>query len=50
MNEYEVLSLRTSIQSEQTVIISQIASLHLAMTFGIFYFLHRSGLAMKFAT
>jgi hypothetical protein len=49
MSEYEVLSLLGAIQGEQTVIIAQIVSLHLAMIVGIFYFLHRSGLVMKVA-
>jgi hypothetical protein len=49
MSEYEVLSLLGMIQGEQTVIIAQIVSLHLAMIVGIFYFLHRSGIVMKIA-
>jgi hypothetical protein len=49
MSEYELLSLLSAIQAEQTIIIAQIVSLHLAMVVGIFYFLHRSGVAMKLA-
>jgi hypothetical protein len=49
MSEYEILALLSAIQGEQTVIIAQIVSLHLAMIVGIFYFLHRSGLVMKIA-
>jgi hypothetical protein len=49
MSEYEVLTILSAIQGEQTVIVAQIVSLHLAMIVGIFYFLHRSGLVMKLA-
>jgi len=49
MSEHEVLSLLGMIQGEQTIIVAQIVSLHLAMIVGIFYFLHRSGLMMKIA-
>ncbi len=49
MTEYEVLTLLSDIRSNQTTIIAQIVSLHLAMIVGIFYFLHRSGLRMKLA-
>lgn len=49
MSEYEVLTLLNDVRSDQTVVIAQILSLHLAMIVGVFYFLHRSGLRMKIA-
>lgn len=49
MSEAEILSLLATIQAEQPVLIAQVVSLHFAMIVGIFYFLHRSGLAMKLA-
>jgi hypothetical protein len=49
VSEYEILDVLSSVQGAQTVIIGQIVSLHLALVVGIFYFLHRSGWAMKIA-
>lgn len=49
MSEYEILDLLASIAADQTAVIAQLVSLHLAMVVGIYYFLHRSGLAMKIA-
>jgi hypothetical protein len=49
MSEYEILSLLNDVRSDQTTVIAQILSLHLAMIVGIFYFLHRSGLRMRSA-
>jgi hypothetical protein len=49
MSEHEILSLLNDVRSDQTTVIAQILSLHLAMIVGIFYFLHRSGLRMRLA-
>jgi hypothetical protein len=49
MSEYEILTLLADAHAEQTLIIGQIISLHLAIVVGVFYFLHRSGWAMKIA-
>ena len=49
MSEYEILDLLASASAEQTTVIAQLVSLHLAMVVGIYYFLHRSGLPMKLA-
>jgi hypothetical protein len=49
MSEYEIVALLNSFRSDQVVLIGQMISLHLAMVVGIYYFLHRSGLAMKSA-
>lgn len=49
MSEYEILYLFGVYSADQTIIVGHIISLHLAMVVGIFYFLHRAGLAMKIA-
>jgi hypothetical protein len=49
MSEYEILDLHAAATADQTAIIGLIISLHFAMIVGIFYFLHRSGAAMKVA-
>jgi hypothetical protein len=49
MSEYEILDLYASATADQTAIIGLLISLHFAMIVGIFYFLHRSGWAMKAA-
>jgi hypothetical protein len=49
MSEAEILSLLENYTEQQTQLIIQVVSLHFALVVGVFYFLHRSGLAMKFA-
>ena len=49
MSEAEILGLLESYTAQQTQLIIQVVSLHFALVVAIFYFLHRSGLAMKFA-
>jgi len=49
MSEYEILDLYASATADQTAIVGLLISLHFAMIVGIFYFLHRSGIAMKLA-
>lgn len=49
MSEYEILDLLNTFHADQTVLLAQLISLHLALIVGIFYFLHRSGMAMKLA-
>jgi hypothetical protein len=47
MSEAEILSLLENYTEQQTQLIVQVVSLHFALVVAIFYFLHRSGLAMK---
>lgn len=49
MSEYEILDLLSAIRADQSALIAQIVSLHLAMIAGIFFFLHRAGVRMKLA-
>lgn len=49
MTEYEIVNLLSSFRADQVAIIGQMISLHLAIIVAIFYFLHRSGAAMKIA-
>ena len=49
MSEAEILSLLENYTEQQTQLIVQVVSLHFALVVSIFYFLHRSGLAMKLA-
>ncbi len=49
MNEYEVLDLLQNYDAAQQGMIAQVISLHLVMAAAVFYFLHRSGFAMKAA-
>ena len=49
MSEAEILSLLENYTEQQTQLIIQVVSLHFALVVGVFYFLHRSGLAMKLA-
>lgn len=47
MSEYEILDLLNNLRIGQNAILTQLISLHLAIVVAIFYFLHRSGRAMK---
>jgi hypothetical protein len=49
MSEFEILQLYAAATADQTAVIGLLISLHFAMVVGIFYFLHRSGWAMKVA-
>lgn len=49
MSEAEILQLLENYTEQQTQLIIQIVSLHFALVVAVFYFLHRSGLAMKLA-
>lgn len=49
MSEYEILDLLTSVRADQSTLLGQIVSLHLAMVAGVFFFLHRAGMRMKLA-
>lgn len=49
MSEYEILDVVVGLSAEQTAVLVQLVNLHMAMVVGIYYFLHRSGLAMKCA-
>jgi hypothetical protein len=49
MSEAEILTLLESYTEQQTQLIIQVVSLHFALVVAVFYFLHRSGLAMKLA-
>lgn len=49
MSEAEILSLLENYGEQQTQLIVQLVSLHFALVVAIFYFLHRSGIAMKSA-
>lgn len=49
MSEAEILSLLESYTEQQTQLIIQVVSLHFALVVAVFYFLHRSGLAMRLA-
>lgn len=49
MSEAEILSLLENYTEQQMQLIIQVVSLHFALVIAVFYFLHRSGLVMKFA-
>lgn len=49
MNEHDTLELLLTLEGSQRDMIAQVISLHLVMAAAVFYFLHRSGLAMKLA-
>lgn len=49
MGEYELLDLLNRFHTSQNTVLAQLISLHLAIVVATFYFLHRSGLAMKIA-
>lgn len=49
MSEAEILSLLENYTEQQMQLIIQVVSLHFALVVAVFYFLHRSGLAMKLA-
>jgi hypothetical protein len=49
MTEAEILTLLESYTEQQMQLIIQVVSLHFALVIAVFYFLHRSGLIMKFA-
>lgn len=49
MSEAEILSLLESYTGQQVQLIIQVISLHFALVVAVFYFLHRSGRAMKLA-
>lgn len=47
MSEHDILDLLQSYSDAQQMMLAQVISLHLVMAAAIYYFLHRSGLAMK---
>ncbi len=49
MTEAEILQLLEGYGDQQMQLIVQVVSLHFALMVAVFYFLHRSGLAMKVA-
>jgi hypothetical protein len=49
MSEHEILDLLQGYDAAQQSMIAQMISLHLVVIAAVFYFLHRSGLAMKAA-
>lgn len=49
MSEHNVLELLQGFEAAQQAMVAQVISLHLVMAAAIYYFLHRSGLTMKFA-
>ena len=49
MSEFEILQLYAAATADQTAVIGLLISLHFAVIVAVFYFLHRSGRAMKTA-